>query len=220
MSVADLWEALKKKLSDQLHTPHSRYGFAVLAVATATFLEFVLHWIGPFHQSFVLFYPTVVLVAMRAGFGPGILATVLSAVSAGYFFVEPRYTFAIRTSEDLLGPALFALIGVFLTALTSSRNKARQALLVSDAELNRAQAVAHIGSWHYDIENGDMRLSDGACRILGWSPQASISLQQARDLVRPDDRAQVDDGWRVALKTGVYDDEIRMISTSRRRLLY
>lgn len=217
MSVADLWEALKKKLTSPRHTPLSRYGLAVLAVAIATLLEFGLYAIGPFHQSFILFYPTVVLVAMRAGFGPGILATVLSAISAGYFFVEPRYTFTVRTSEDVLGPALFAFIGVFLTVLTFSRSKARQALLVSDAELSRAQAVAHIGSWHYDIEHGNMRLSDEACRILGFSPQASISLQQARDLVHPEDRTRVDNGWKTSLKTGVYDDEIRIIVDGRTR---
>ena len=136
----------------------SQYAFAVVVVAVATALRFGLERLGPFHFPFILFYPAVVLVAMRAGFWPGIAATVMAAISGGYFFVEPRNSFAIRTVEDVVGPLLFALIGVALTVLTASRNRARHALAVSEFELNRAQAVAQIGSWHYDVEAG--RLPD------------------------------------------------------------
>jgi len=75
MSTADLWERFRIAPWVKLHTRIGRYVFAVLAVAAATVLRFGLQQLlGPFHPTFILFYPTVVIVAMMAGFGPGILA--------------------------------------------------------------------------------------------------------------------------------------------------
>lgn len=99
-----------------------RYGFAVLAVAAATVLTFGLQQLGPLHTAFVLYFPAVVLVAMYAGFGPGILAAVLAVTAADFFFLEPVNSFKIRTPEDLIGVILFALVGVSFTVLTHSHN--------------------------------------------------------------------------------------------------
>src|SRR5271165_7054230 len=125
----------------------ARYGFAVVLVAIATALQFGLRWLGPFHTAYILFYPAIVVIAMWAGFWPGIVGTLLATVSGSYFFLEPRNSFAVRTPEDLLGPILFSVIGVFLTLLTCSRTEASEALKESESDLKRAQAVAHIGSW-------------------------------------------------------------------------
>jgi formate hydrogenlyase transcriptional activator len=200
-----------------LRTWPRQYGFALLMVAVATSLRFALQLFGPFHSAFVLFYPAVVLVAMCAGFWPGLFATVLAAISGGYFFEEPRNTFAVHTAEDVVEPALFALVGLFLTVLTASRDRARHALAVSEAELNRAQAVAHMGSWHCDIESGALRLSDEACRIFGLPLAASISLQQARQMLHAQDRDRVDAAWQAPLNKGTYDDEVRVVADGRIR---
>ena len=190
----------------------SQYAFAVVMVAVATALRFELQRMGPFHFPFILFYPAVVLVAMRAGFWPGIMATVLAAISGRYFFVEPQNTFAIPTVGDVVGPALFAIIGVALTVLTASRSRARHALAVSEYELNCAQAVAQIGSWHYDVKAGILRLSDEACRILGRPPGSSIPLQEAEQTLHGEDRDRVLQQWQAAQKSGMFEDEVRVIT--------
>jgi formate hydrogenlyase transcriptional activator len=217
MSVADLWERVRSAHSYWLHTLPARYGFAVLAVAVATALQFGLRWWGPFHLAFILFYPAVVVVAMQAGFGPGILATVLSATSGRYFFLGPRNSFVVRTPEDLVGPTLFAFIGVSLTLLTYSRNRAKQALRVSEAELNHAQAVAHIGSWHWDIKRNVLKLSDEAYCTLGLPVNANLSPQQAQQIIHPEDRERSESAWNTALSRGRYDEEIRALVAGRSR---
>ena len=63
-----------------------RYGSAVVIVAMAA----ALHWrlaesFGPL-PPFITFYPAVLLVASLGGGGPGLVATVLSALAADYWF--------------------------------------------------------------------------------------------------------------------------------------
>lgn len=217
MSVADPWERIRTNSSLRFDKPFERYAFAVLAVTLSTGLTFGLQRLRLFHASFMLFYPTIVLIAMWSGFWPAILGTALGAAGAGYFFLEPRNSFVVRSPEDVITPALFALIGVLLTFLTRSRTQARQALRVSEDELNRAQSVAHIGSWHYDIERASLRLSDEACRILGLAAQAELSLQSAKEIVDPDDRDRVHIAWTCALGSGVYDDESRVLVAGQTR---
>jgi PAS domain S-box-containing protein len=210
MSIADLWRRVGVWSSYRLRWP-VRYGVAVLAVIIATLLEAGIYWAGPFHQAFMMYYPTVVLVAMWAGFGPGILTTALSATAASYFFIEPRNSFAIRNSEDLVGPLLFAFIGVFLTVITTSRNRVKQDLRVSESELSRAQTVAQVGSWHYDLEKETLRLSDEARRIVGITAPEEFSLSQGRSMVHPDDLERVDRTWRAAFAAGAYEDQLRIV---------
>ncbi len=218
MNFAGLWESVRISDSYGLRSWPVRYGFAVLAVAVATTLELCLRlWAGPFHLAFILYYPVVVLVAMWAGFGPGILATSLAATAGGYFFLEPTNSFVVRTPEDLAGPALFALIGVCLTVLTSSHDRATAALRVSESELNRAQAVAHIGSWHYDSERDSLVLSDEAYRIMGLPLKTTVSPLQANQIVHPEDRERIELAWKAALISGVYDQESRVLVEGRMR---
>jgi formate hydrogenlyase transcriptional activator len=121
MSSADPNARILNHFGYLLRSWYGRYAFAVLAVVIATVTEFSLQSTGLFHGAFKLFYPVVVLVALYAGVGPGVLATALAAISAGYFFVEPKNSFAIRTPEHIVAPAIFTIIGLFLTFLTASR---------------------------------------------------------------------------------------------------
>jgi PAS domain S-box-containing protein len=219
MSVADLWEHFTTFGSPRLRGWPACYGLAVLAVTAATILQLGLHAMNAFPLAFTLYYPAVVLVAMLAGFGPGIVTTVLSSIAGAYFFLEPRSSFQVKSVEDLVVPAMFAVIGVFLTTLSCSRTQARQALRVSEAELNRAQAVAHIGSWHYDIAQGTLKLSDEAYRILELPFQAPFSLQQGREMVQPEELARLESAWTAALPIGTYDEASRITIAGQTRWL-
>ena len=64
----------------------------------------------------LIFLLSVVLVATRWGWRPGLFATVITNLSLNFFFVPPLYTFTVQTPGNLLA------LGVFLgvTALTSA----------------------------------------------------------------------------------------------------
>ena len=116
MSFADRREAIRRSMY-LLHAWPRRYGFALMAVAVATLVRYGLGVAFGFNQPFILFYPTLMLIALLCGFGPGLFATLFSAVIAEYFFLEPLNSFAIRNLRDIIGLMLFGMMGVAVSGL-------------------------------------------------------------------------------------------------------
>ncbi len=93
----------------------------------------------------------------------------------------------------------------------TERQRAEEALRESQKDLNRAQAVAHTGSWRLDIRRHDLSWSDETYRIFGISPGTSITYETFLAAVHPEDRAYVDRQWTAALRGEPYDIEHRIV---------
>ncbi len=85
-------------------------------------------------------------------------------------------------------------------------------LLANAAELRRAQRVAHVGSWIYDLSSGTIRLSAEACRIFGVPEGSTGSLAGFMKLVHPDDRGSLQQYTEAALRGEPFDSELRIIT--------
>jgi PAS domain S-box-containing protein len=88
---------------------------------------------------------------------------------------------------------------------------AEKALQASEDDLNRAQAVAHIGSWRMDVLKNELLWSDEAHRIFGIPKGTPMTYEMFLDVVHPDDRTFVDQKWNVALLGQPYDIEHRIV---------
>jgi two-component system, cell cycle sensor histidine kinase and response regulator CckA len=69
-----------------------RYGAALLLVALSTAVGL---WVGQTLVSrtpYLFYFPAILISLWLAGFAPGLLATVLSAIVADYLFITPYYT--------------------------------------------------------------------------------------------------------------------------------
>lgn len=188
-----------------------RYGVSVLAVAIAAILQLGLRDLGLSHLPYLLFFPAVVLVSVLAGFVPGVIATLLATVVGAYPLFGPPNSSSIRAPEDILKPVLFLVVGLFFSVLARGQQRSDEALKQSEGDLNRAQAVAHIGSWRFDIAAGTLRLSDETRRILGLSLPPEISVVQAGQVIHPEDLEHLDTAWRATLTGGAYDEESRVV---------
>jgi signal transduction histidine kinase len=118
------------------------YAIAIGAVAVATVVTEVCQpLLGPSISLF--FFPAIMVVAIYGGYGPAILATVLSTSAAAYFFVPPQGSLDIGV-DDAIRLTVFAGIGVTIAGLSSARRAAleaeRQSLLII-AEQSRELAV-------------------------------------------------------------------------------
>jgi PAS domain S-box-containing protein len=104
------------------------------------------------------------------------------------------------------------VIGVLATARDiTERKAAEEALRQSEANLNRAQEIAHIGSWHLDIARNQLTWSDEVFRIFGITKDKPLTYESFLDLVHPEDREAIDRAWTAALKGARYDIEHRII---------
>src|SRR5579864_2406076 len=93
------------------------YGFALVAVSAAALLRYGLDIALGFTQPFILFYPTIMLIALLGGLGPGVFATLLSAGIAEYFFMEPLNSLVLKNPRDIVGLVLFGVMGFAISGV-------------------------------------------------------------------------------------------------------
>jgi PAS domain S-box-containing protein len=86
----------------------------------------------------------------------------------------------------------------------TERNLAMAALRRSERSLAKAQRIARLGNWDWDIVSNALAWSDEIYRVFGLQPQEFGATYPAfLDRVHPDDRAMVEEAVRRAL---VYDE--------------
>src|SRR5580658_7764300 len=86
----------------------------------------------------------------------------------------------------------------------------------SNARLEEAQRVAHVGHWEWDLETNQVVWSDETYRIFGLRPQERpMDFPTVRGMVHPDDRESLFRGVGVDLAAGAYPvAEFRIVRPS------
>jgi PAS domain S-box-containing protein len=90
-----------------------------------------------------------------------------------------------------------------LTVEIAARERVQGALRSSESRLLEAQALAHVGSWEWEIDTNEIRWSDEVYRIYGVEPgRFDVTYDSFIAMVHPDDRERLEDAVRAALMTG------------------
>jgi len=107
----------------------------------------------------------------------------------------------LRLLEELSGDLAFG-ITVLRTRLKHRRTE--EALKESEARLNEAQHIAHIGSWELDVVNNALSWSDEIYRMFEIDPNKfDASYETFLDAIHPDDREAVNFAYTNSLKTRI-----------------
>jgi len=100
------------------------YLVAGLAALAAGLIRYELTWLWGSKFPFITFYPAVAFAAWFGGFGPGLLASVLSALGA-MLFLPPLGSFRVEDPADWVGLAAFMAVNVLISALNQAWYRAR-----------------------------------------------------------------------------------------------
>ncbi|MBC7719538.1 MAG: DUF4118 domain-containing protein [Chitinophagaceae bacterium] len=148
-----------QRAADQLegsawHNDLPRYAWATAAVVAVTLLAFPLFKVFDLANIVMLFLLATVLVAVKLGRGPAGLAAVLNVAAFDYFFVVPRFSFAVSDVQYLLTFAIMLAVGLITGQLTaglrfqvriaSSKEQRAQSLFTLTRDLSSALAVEQI----------------------------------------------------------------------------
>ncbi|MFT3930140.1 MAG: two-component system sensor histidine kinase KdpD [Spongiibacteraceae bacterium] len=153
------------------------YGLAVFGCIVATVIATGLHAYVELTNIAMTFLLTVVLVAVYCGQGPAVLAAVLSVASFDFFFVPPRFTFAVSDVKYLLTFAVMLIVALITGQLTAgARYQARVAM---SREL-RARALSEMSR---ELSAALMReqIAEIASRFIENSFNAKSALLIADD---------------------------------------
>jgi PAS domain S-box-containing protein len=97
--------------------------------------------------------------------------------------------------------------------VSAELSRLREALAASDRRLQETQALAHMGSYDWEIATDTNCWSDELYRIYGAEPQSfNASYDRFLAFLHPDDREKVQAAHRTAFETGLpYETEERII---------
>ncbi len=97
--------------------------------------------------------------------------------------------------------------------ITESRH-AHETLRTRDGELARAQALAHVGTWAYNVVNGHTDWSVEMFRIFAIEPrEAGLSVEEMRDYIEDEDIRRL----QVAIERAVRDGQPYELELGMRR---
>ena len=114
----------------------SSYAQSLLAVAVCTGLAWVVHLRLPPANLPMIYLLGIMVVAMRLGRGPAVLASVLSVVAFDFFFVPPRLALHVSDTQYLLTFAGMLVVALVISTMAS---RLRQQ---ADAAREREQRTA------------------------------------------------------------------------------
>ena len=215
----------------------ARYGVVIGFVTIAVVLSEFLLSCGD-HFPFLLYYPAVFCAAWYGGFGPGLLATVLSALCADYFQFEPRFSFAIARPVDQLAMAIFLVMGGFISWLGEVVLRANRQLEKYARGIANQRDISEKRAAELDRLNESLRQSEGRYRSLAiataqivwttnangkvvedmpmWRALTGKSEEELRgwgwvDSLHPEDRERTRAVWSEAVRArSVYETEYRI----------
>ena len=181
--------ALGSARSKALHT----YGIAVALVIAAAVFRLLFMQTLDNSAIFLTFYPAVILAALYAGFGAGLLANVCSIALAHYFWMAPAGGSQPNNAADLLTIAIFFLTNVIIAWIVENMRAALRRRLAAEAEQQRLnRSLRLLGDCNLALASAEdeQGLLSDVCRLVvetGGYPMAWIGYaeQGSGKLVRP-----------------------------------
>ena len=151
------------------------YVWSAAICAAVTLLTAPLHAVLELSNIVMVFLLAVVIVAVRFGRGPAVLAAFLSVGAFDFFYVPPRFTFSVSDAQYLLTFAVMLVVALVIGQLTAGlKFQARVATL-------REERVGALYEMSRDLSGALMaeQIAEIAARFLQSEFEARAGLMVA-----------------------------------------
>ena len=106
-------------------TALQQYSVAILSVGAALLLKLFFAFLIGIRTPFLLFFGATMISALYGGMRTGILATLLAAFVANFFFLEPTYALSLQ-AVDLIQIVVFILEGILISSIVATMQRAKR----------------------------------------------------------------------------------------------
>jgi two-component system, OmpR family, sensor histidine kinase KdpD len=170
-----------------------RFLWALLACLATTLIATPLQPYFDLANIVMLFLLTVVLIAVKFGRGPAVLAAFVSVASFDFFFVPPRFSFAVSDVQYLLTLVVMLAIALITGQMTAGlRYQAR----VASFREERASALYEFARDLSSLLQTD-QVVEAANKFIAGTFRASVAILIPDD----QDRLELHDPGGIALTT-------------------
>ncbi len=154
------------------------------------------------------FWPYVFLFTLFAIIFAELLLIPLSSLLTGHFFEK----------NSVIIVAVIAIIDGFIVLYITAYIIQYSTLLQKD--LNKAQAMSHIGSWKFNIEKNKLTWSDEIYRIFEVEFNKEMTFELFKNHIHPDDRQKVIDVYNNSIENKIPYTVIHRIIAKDGRIKY
>jgi PAS domain S-box-containing protein len=157
-----------------------------------------------------LFFPAVFFSSWVGGRSGGLLATALSTGLVWYFFIPPRFSFAIGQTSAFFAIGMFIGMGILFSYFHERLRQVNK--LALDARFRELFEQAAVGISQVGLDGRFQRVNQRFIDIVGY-PREQLLAKAFQDITHPDD-LKVD----VALVRHVLAGEIQTYTLEKRYL--
>lgn len=141
------------------------YILAILICVATTIVATPLHQILDLANIVMLFLLVVFLVSLKLGRGPAVMSAVLAVAMFDFFFVPPRFSFAVNNIQYFITLAVMLAVGVATAHLTATLSKHAAAALNREQQTRRLYELARDLAGSISFE----QVSDVLSHFMAWS---------------------------------------------------
>jgi PAS domain S-box-containing protein len=198
----------------------ARYGIAVGTAVAAVLLRLGLDSVWGPRFPYITFFPAIMLSAWLGGLWPGIVTTLLCAIAADYFWIEPVRSWAVVNPANFLGMLVFIAVGASISALNEAWRRGTTAVVESEQRLAENEArkagildAALDGIITMDHEGRVVDFNASAERTFGYRRSEILGRPMADLIIPPALRDRHRQGLARYLETGtptVLDRRVEM----------
>jgi len=120
------------------------------------------------HGNFAFFMAAVIIAAWRGGLWAALFTVTLSSLLIAWI-IPPAHSFRIHSEEDVIRLALFTGVGLLVSYLNYSRQRAERSFQESDGRLDFYLHAAGVACWDANMKNGTFWKSHNLPEIFGRS---------------------------------------------------
>jgi PAS domain S-box-containing protein len=175
--------------------PGPLVGYAV-AAATSVFALLLRLALAPLlgeSSPFLVFVMPIMISAWYGGLGPGLAATVVSALFSMLFVVPPLGSLEITNAAAGAQLATFLVEGVLISSLSYALHTARGSAEASSLALQQSEArfrgafnQAAVGIAHVGLDGRWLLVNQKLCEIVGY-PREELERLTFQDITYPED---------------------------------
>lgn len=145
---------------------------ALVLPSVATVLKV---WLARYLEpTYILFYPAVAVAAIVGGLWPGMLATVVAALLAWYWVLPPPGVFHALSAQEAAGTVAFVGMGVLVSALAESLQRARRRAAVRHRDAALLSASLD-GIWVVDATGRIRDVNPVICEMTGYAREELLA---------------------------------------------